>query len=302
MHPSRNLSRRLRGYSLMAGALLATGSAADAQVICTDIIPDVEVGGKIPPALPYDFLYNLDLNNDNVYDFEFMVQMFNVNPNGGYDFGVQVKAAANPIYNGIFSYSINYVPWALKLNCGNKVPLLNYFYGISFALFAYRVGNVSALNWNNVVDKYIGVRFKSSAGIHYGWVRLDVNTKGNLPNLVIKQFAYELTTAQHIFVCDTGTACNVFVGLDPQEASPGSKDEVRVFPNPAFAHALVELPHSEGEQAEVLMVNAQGKKVLEVSGISGRSLPLDLSHLPGGMYLIHVQTPTAHKSTRLVKR
>lgn len=295
------LTSRLRHYSLLAGSLMGTATAADAQVICRDIVPDVEVGGKVPSSFPHDYSYNLDLNNDGTFDFSFVVSMYSLNAQGGYNFLVKAMAANNPIYNAVFSYSINYVPWALKMNCGDKVPLFNYFYGISFAFFAYRVGNISALNWNNVVDKHIGLRFKSNAGLHYAWLRLDVNTKGQIPNIVIKEWAYELTPGQHIFVCDTGAFCSIAVQADPGPTD-AEQQTLQIFPNPATSHTLVRLPQFDGQQALITLTDARGTEVMRLHAQSRNTLPLDINHLPAGFYLITVQTPATSSTVKLIKR
>src|SRR5437870_112855 len=59
---SKTLSEKLKSYSLFATAILAPGAATDAQVIYTDVDPD----------LYYQLFnghYELDLNNDGVNDF-----------------------------------------------------------------------------------------------------------------------------------------------------------------------------------------------------------------------------------------
>ncbi|MCS6990828.1 MAG: T9SS type A sorting domain-containing protein [Chitinophagales bacterium] len=299
MNESR-LSQRLRDYSLLAGCLVGTASAAQAQVKCFDIIPDVEIGGKIPSSFPFDYFWNLDLNNDGSDDFKLSVSVYGVNPTGGFDFVEQVAAATNPIYNAVATYSINYVPWALKMNCGNKVPLGNIFYGISFAFLAYKIGNISAVKWNNEIDRHIGVRFLSNAGIHYGWVRLDVNTKGTIPNIVVKEYAYDLTPQQHIYVCDSGGACAVYVGQFDEELHP-SHSSLAVSPNPTHSNTLLSIPVEAGQDVLVTLTNPQGAVLHQMRASTGKPIRIDISEFAEGMYLLHVASSQFAQSVKIVK-
>src|SRR5262245_20364396 len=89
------LSEKLKGYSLLAGSIMSS-SLAQGQVIYTNIIPDKELGGVVPPTFPDFYTDTLDLNNDGVSDF-----LINLNIKekdtvmGGFNFREQVIGLFN---------------------------------------------------------------------------------------------------------------------------------------------------------------------------------------------------------------
>src|SRR6266446_3121817 len=114
---NESLGERLKSYSLAAGSILATSLAVHGQVIYTDVIPDKEIGGIIPDTFPHEYVDTLDLNNDGIFDFKFSVQF---NDSLG-SFIEQVMWDNNP-NNLVLPYTLNYVPFMLKLNCDDSIP------------------------------------------------------------------------------------------------------------------------------------------------------------------------------------
>jgi len=64
------LNKKIKGYSTLAGSLLAMANVADGQIVYTDIA-DVTVSGD-------GASYDLDLNNDGTVDYR-----INITSNGG---------------------------------------------------------------------------------------------------------------------------------------------------------------------------------------------------------------------------
>src|SRR5207249_552659 len=119
--------------------------AAHGQVIYTDVIPDKEIGGIVPDTFPHEYIDTLDLNNDGIFDFKFSVQF---NDSLG-SFIEQVMWDNNP-NNLVLPYTLNYVPFMLKLNCDDSIPFPYYVYGFDFAFFAFQNSISYAVNWNYV--------------------------------------------------------------------------------------------------------------------------------------------------------
>ncbi len=291
MESRSELMRRIKQYSLLAGTVVSYGMSAEAQVIFHDIDPNHEIGGFVPGSFPFTDVYNVDLNNDGAYDFQFFLKMYSQNPLGGYNFLERINAYPNAYLNGVVSYSINYVPWALKMNDGHKVPLLNYFYGLPFAYFAFRFNTVSAVMWNNVMDSFIGVRFQSNAGFHYGWIRLAVNTKGLIPNIIVKSYAYEATPEKHITI-------DAALAIDENEP----ESSLLIHPNPAFDEAIVQLPKDFSGNGRLVVTNVFGAQALSLPVNAGNAQSISLRQLPPGMYLVELHYQDRLRRTRLVKR
>src|SRR5690606_15925474 len=78
---------KLRKYALAAGAAVAGGHAADAQILYTDVDPDETFSGNTT--------YNLDLNNDGTTDFGIQAQSFSYN--GYYGFFLNKSVSIYPV-------------------------------------------------------------------------------------------------------------------------------------------------------------------------------------------------------------
>ncbi len=291
MEQKSELLQRIKQYSLLAGTVVSYGMTAQAQVIFHDVDPNHEIGGVLPGTFPFTDVYNVDLNNDGTYDFQFFLKMYGQNPTGGVDFLEKIDGYFNAIYNGVVSYSINYIPWALKMNGGDKVPLLNYFYGIFYANFAFRFGTISALNWNNETDRFVGVRFKSNAGLHYGWIRLAVNTKGLIPNIIVKSYAYEATPDKHITI-DAALA----ISENQQEWA------LLIYPNPAYDDVVVQLPKDFSGNGQLVFTNTLGAQTLALPVVSGAAQSVSVRQLPPGIYMVELYYQDQVRRTTFVKR
>jgi hypothetical protein len=92
---------------------------------------------------------------------------------------------------------------------------------------------------------------------------------------------------------DHGLAVVRFAG-DPDEVS------VDVFPNPVTDQMTV-FWSAEATQLWLFDINGRPLRQQTLAGASG-SLALDLSSLPGGVYLLHLETPRGVQVRRIIKR
>jgi hypothetical protein len=201
---SEKLKKRLKSYSLSAGALVSTAAGLDAQIIYTDIIPDhtVTAGGSN---------YALDLNNDGTVDFNFQIV------NSGYSYastygtyGYQVSGigvVASNSNNGALTDSSSY-PYALSSgvainNAGsfNSSGALFVNYS-SFSIYGSSTSstNSSFGNWSGATDKYLGLKVQVGSNSYYGWARLTVLSD---TQFVIKDYAIESIAGNSINAGDT---------------------------------------------------------------------------------------------------
>jgi len=65
--------------------------------------------------------------------------------------------------------------------------------------------------WVNVVDRYLGLRFKIRGGIHYGWARLSAKVKRRKITATLTGYAYETIANKAIIAGNTKGAEKVWV-------------------------------------------------------------------------------------------
>jgi hypothetical protein len=73
-------------------------------------------------------------------------------------------------------------------------------------LALYYLGGPQGQWAGGATDAYIGVRFEISGNLHYGWIRVDVESPS--PKLTIKDFAYNSIPNEVIAAGDVGSSCN----------------------------------------------------------------------------------------------
>lgn len=178
------MKQRLKAYSIAAGALAASTSAA-AAVQYTDIDPDYV--GVIPDTI------SLDIDGDGNPDFQilgasnsvstssylFLQEQFFIFPFGNN--GITGSATASSIYPYALDQN-DMISGGQSFNTGTGTQTLAWFSFSTYSSFSGFYGN-----WNNQTDKYLGVSLEINGATHYGWIRMDIGTD----QIVIKDYAYE---------------------------------------------------------------------------------------------------------------
>ena len=210
----KSLQKRIRAYSLTAGAVIAAGTT-EGQVIYTDINPDITRTNN------GDF-YDLDLNNDATVDFRIYLNKGSSSFTSTYfsSFYSYKTIAINPQSSNSVAYYSGFL--ANALNSGVAVDNAVGSWDSNDALmareyFSSAYGGVYTSSsiygaWTNATDKYLGLRFKISGQTHYGWARLDVDI--NTPAFTIKDYAYNAAVNQ--------PAITGYVPADVAQAVSGS--------------------------------------------------------------------------------
>lgn len=180
------LQNKLKSYSALAGAVIATGSV-NAQIIYTDVVPDVTVATSLGAV-------NIDLDNGGFVDFMIAEQsgvtgsgyaynqVLSVVPQNGVN-----AVAQNGVVSGVY-------PLNAMLNLSDPIDA-SLTWATDTVQFAARVYPASTSynfgNWVGAVDKYFGFRFNLGGATHYGWARFDIATDG--ASFTIKDYAYDAT-------------------------------------------------------------------------------------------------------------
>lgn len=175
-----SLANKLLSYSAVAGAFVAAGSEAEAQVIKTDLIPDVILSGAV------NQMYYIDMNNDALDDFEITQD--------GYVY-TTTSSTFQYFYVGIMKSNPNFgiagsnSASAWPLDAGSAIDTLMSF---NVQSGAYNLAYMSS-NFAGLGDQYIGVKFKIGSETKYGWILVNVSPMSD--SISIKAFGYESTAS-----------------------------------------------------------------------------------------------------------
>lgn len=200
-------SKRLKHYTALTTAFLATAGAAQAGIVYTDLDPDQIASNS-------DVF--VDLNDDGVWDFR-------INQNGTSFSSFAFKFAG--LYgNSSYGSGYGFVPttfsslFAEALSAGASIGPASPITTNTFATmgwYSYFTGySTSSGNWAGQQDKYLGVSFELPDGTHYGWIRASVDA--DYGTVTIKDFAYEDVAGVGIAAGDTGGAVTCSTANAPQ--------------------------------------------------------------------------------------
>jgi Secretion system C-terminal sorting domain len=289
------LSEKLKSYSIITGSLLAA-SAAQGQVIYTDVIPDAQVGGIPPASLPDTASYALDLNNDGITDFNLILRITAVDTKmAGYSFS-EYMTNAHHSNNFIGTLTVlGYHPFVRQFKKGDTINLNANNQG-QVGIFFYQIGATNpSYGWDNIKDHYIGLHFiGSDDSLHYGWLRVDVNTNDSVPNIIIKDYAYEQTPNKSIAAGD-----GIISSVVPVEDQNG----IILFPNPSSGNCFIKVEKPLSGNVQLLVKDELGQEVFasNVEMKTNSALPFDFSKFPAGIYYITVKSETVSLTRKWMK-
>jgi hypothetical protein len=140
--------------------------------------------------------YPLDLNHDGLSDVTF-VNSYGCNQDYCYDV-LNANAAAGNAVEGKRGFLS--IPYAYALRRGSQIGPNQPFSGQLMAS-----SNMGTLGrWLNVNGGYLGLKFKISGKVHYGWARLNVHLANGVIEARLTGYAYETIPNKTIIAGDTG--------------------------------------------------------------------------------------------------
>lgn len=270
-----DLEKKLGKYSALAGALVASVGAADAQVMYTDLNPDEVVSGT-------GSQYLLDLNNDGTDDFDFFTVVQTGTYGGGLVNYTIDGVGINPLNsNEAIGTAGTYITYAKALNGGDTVNDAGVFMsggtgGLLVGAWAVTTGLLSTQapvgNFANTTDKYFGLKLVSGGMTYYGWARVDMTADGTAaPELTIKDYAYEATADQEII-----TAFNV--GVDEQGLQGVAITQVG-------DKVIIDVDQSHAGQGQMIITSLNGQEVQSQNLQAGMKV-VHTENLASGVYMI----------------
>ena len=232
MKKQLTLSEKLKRYSLLASGALANSFTTNAQVVYTDIVPDFIGTGDVD--------YQIDLNNDRIFDFSLQRDSYSFTS----DFGdcssvrIQYNYFNNLAGYGECSNCVLGTAEVAKLNPGDSISenqpwfkgagmTYNYKWvlvsGSSCTVFnlGFEQGSYLLGNWLNAVDQYVGVRLFKDDHYYYGWVRMSVDVN----KYTVKDYAYNANPDKAIAAADTGCIMLEMCGNGIDDNCNGQIDE-----------------------------------------------------------------------------
>lgn len=293
MKKTLTFSEKLKSYSLVTGSLLAA-SAVQGQVIYTDVNPNVQLGGAPPAHLPDTVSHALDLNNDGIVDFNVTLRLDGIDTKrGGYLFSEYINGASHS-NNFIGTHTVAYHPFVFQFKAGDSINLTPNNEAQA-AIFSYQsVYGIPTYGWKNIKDRYVGVKFiGSDDSTHYAWIRLDVNTNDSVPNIIIKDYAYEETPDKKIAAGQ---------GLINAVKSVNNQNQVSVFPNPSSGNCFIKFEKPMAETIYLTVKNELGKEIYSNQiKPNGNVLPLNFSNFVPGIYYITLKSETISLTEKWIR-
>lgn len=274
----------IKEYSLFASSLILLHPTLDAEVIYTDIDPDV--------VLQYDGeVAGIDMDNNGSIDFAFLKNSSSwIYVNSSSLTGTIIN---NQIWVGPYYYenevacafqtwSGSTILWPYYLAPGELIGESMSFQNFGYLLIAAKLeiiyGSETFLDdhdggwWPVKEDKSIGVHFKDEDdNYHYGWVRCSVLDSAEV--LVIKDYAYETEPELPIRAGDTIS----YVGINNMNTSINAS--IYSFNKSIYIHT------DNIHDIQLIICDLTGKQLIS-KDLQAESEIINMDNYPIGIYLV----------------
>lgn len=288
--------KKIKAYSAYATAFIAAQQTAHADIKYVNVDPDYNItqGNH----------FELDLNNDAQTDFIFSIE------NGNYGSRQALVATDNPnnkvkaLCQSSSWYGNNYfwcsgvgaldqgdtiglsLDWTMNItsywnsnnydffaNLGNYKTNTGYYY--------YYYGTPSP--WLGAQSKYLGVRFQAGSNVHYGWIRLDIDSKLN--SITIKDYAYNTEPFASIISGEMGSTSNSSI------QNPDLLKEIAVY---SYGNKIKIIGNLQNKPSSAIVSvhNLMGQLVHQ-SQLQTSSTEIEINDVVGNYYVVSIQQQDA---------
>ncbi|MBA2406664.1 MAG: T9SS type A sorting domain-containing protein [Chitinophagales bacterium] len=275
----KELRKKLAAYTSLGGAMMIMQSSASSQILYFNP-PDIIIDNNS---------FDLDLNNDGVYDFRF--------------FDLEISSAGTEIIYCVGNDSaeilyrsscFNYLKFLKLLHPGqiikNKVPgtWSPIEYGIFFGLFCW---NTCTYNfWKGKYNQFFAFRFKDQPGqnkYNYGWMRVSVGA--GCQAMKINDWAYNSVPGASIIAGQTQR-------IGSEDMVPEESNELTVYSTAKIVHID---DNFSGELLNISIWSVTGQ-LLHQMKTSSVSTAVDLQTLPAGMCLVKIEGTHTNQTWKIV--
>jgi|LauGreDrversion4_2_1035121.scaffolds.fasta_scaffold154036_2 hypothetical protein len=265
-----NTHSKLKAYSAAAGSLVLSGVASAQNLQYTDVNPDVILDKNSGP-------FEMDFNNDLGPDMTFQVAFATGSGSSTYNGipftyvynGSQVSATPGPlggVQGQVIGSSSTFGVTAL--NYGDAIAAANNFSSQQAALGVQGTVSVPAFNFNydfnqgeflGVSQKFLGMKFSAGSGVHYGWVRLSLDTLDPAGlKLTIHDYAYNGDADQPINAGDPSALIIAQAALEDKVSISPLLDGVAVNVTPDLLGSELVLSDMSGKEVNSIAINDIG--------------------------------------------
>jgi hypothetical protein len=210
---SSSVHPMMSAYTIAAGVagvtLLAMVQPSEAEIVYTPANQNIGHNGS----------YNLDLNHDGITDF--VLAERGVPLSFGTYQELDANAQAGNQVNCPSSFCASSFDIAAALSEGTEIGSNNHRHGwmgpnVPMAFEEFRVKSGSfyfGLEWANISNRYLGLKFEIDGETHFGWARLSVTFHGKSGGVRtweahLSGYAYETVANQSIMAGQTVEAEN----------------------------------------------------------------------------------------------
>jgi hypothetical protein len=271
----------------------------NAQIVYTDVIPDTTINTN-------NGVYNLDLNNDSIIDFN--INYFSSVVTGSCGSSANptnllisvTPQGANEVGRGLS----NILPFPSALSLNEPIDSSSFTWlNTGSQLMSNRnwiCWGGSPMNpnpywtdqnngywtlWNAPVNKYLPLRLHVGSQQYYGWIHLNVAML--TASFTAQDYAYNSIPSQPILAGQTTTT-----GI--KENSFASS--IKLFPNPATDHLTIDLGSNnkkvvhKDSYGEVTIADITGKVIFVTKATDTQKIEVNTNEFAEGLYTLQIQT------------
>jgi len=274
-------------------------ASANAQIVYTDLNPDITSGSSNP------WSYNLDLNNDGTTDF--VITDTSATVLGGTNCGgtqTNRYISITPLgSNEVVNDSSSLVTkLTLNTQIDSSTLTWNNISNQILRSYTFSCVNDSASGWvwygytsgpwhapfNSAANGFVGLKLATPGNIYYGWVQLSVAV--GAVGFTVKDYAYNSIPNQSILAGQT-----TVTGINENAFA----SSIYLFPNPANNHLTIDLG-SNNKNVEVTITDITGKIIPIDIGIGENKIEVNTTELAEGIYIVKIQSAGFIGTKRLV--
>ena len=294
----KQLQKKITAFIVTAMMFCAS---ANAQIVYTDVIPDVVRGCNYPSPCGADFL--IDLNNDGINDFTFAPRAHgfscgNCSPNpvailGTRDSALVISTAQSWIADTVGGFGLN-------KSMDSSLAWTNAVYNLAQngeRCMACTNGNGSHKvtqgitgNWQNVSGKFMGLKIKVGPDFYYGWIKLGVSIASYSVSITIMEYAYNSIPNQPILAGQTtvtGITENSFAS------------SINIFPNPANNYLTIALGNNT-KKVDVTIADITGKIIYTNIATNTQKVEVNTKDFVEGIYVVQIQIADFKATKKLI--
>ena len=282
----------LKKLSTLIVTAMMFSASANAQIVYTDVIPDIVKTCSLPGTGICSEMDSIDLNNDGIFDLQLSLQTKNIaRPNGLRSGFVKVSPlhgsaiatnSSGPLYRNLNDVINSGGSWSTT---ADQILISRSITNTG--------GTLVTGNWTAATDEFLGLTLVSGSQSYYCWVRLNVSvviSGSTSATFTLKDYAYNSIPNQAILAGQT-TATGI---IENSFAS-----SINLFPNPATNHLTVALG-SNNKKVEVTIADITGKVIYTTIATDTQKVEVNTKDFAEGIYTVQIQTADFIATKRLV--